>query len=54
MATSKLPFSKSRFLTSISSPDRLQVGVALGGGVGLTRHLLTMGVPFGHVPDDGG
>ena len=26
MATSKLPFSKSRFLTSISSPDRLTDG----------------------------
>lgn len=26
MATSKLPFSKSRFLTSISSPDRLTGG----------------------------
>jgi len=22
--------------------------------VGLTRHLFTMGVPFGHVPDNGG
>ena len=30
------------------------MGVAQGGGVGLTRHLFTMSVPFGHVTDDGG
>lgn len=30
------------------------MGVAQGGGEGLTRHLFTMSVPFGHVTDDGG
>ncbi len=30
------------------------MGVAQGGGVGLTRHLFAMSVPFGHVTDDSG
>ena len=30
------------------------MGVAQGGRVGLTRHLFTMSVPFGHVHDNGG